>query len=159
MKKKISFILNGEKREANVWPNQILLNFLREEIGIKSPKSGCERGDCGSCTVLINNQSVKSCLVLAVEIDEQSVTTIEGLMKEGELSQLQKSFLKNNSFQCGFCAPGMIISSHELLEEKTNPTTNDIKEAISGNLCRCTGYLPIIDAIKDLSLEDRTSHE
>ena len=144
----ISFTLNGEKRNIGVLPNETLLDVLRYKLGITSPKSGCEHGDCGTCTVKLNGLTVKSCLILAVEIDGQEVTTLEGMMADG-LTPLQQSFIEHNSFQCGFCAPGMIIAAEDLLENNPTPTDEEIKEGLAGNLCRCTGYTPIIGAIKD----------
>jgi carbon-monoxide dehydrogenase small subunit len=150
MKKEINFILNGERISLEVSPNEILLEVLRDTLGLKSPKCGCNKGDCGTCTVMINGKTVRSCLVLAVEIDNQVVVTLEGLMTAG-MTPLQQSFLKNNSFQCGFCAPGVILSATELLAVNPKPEKKEIQEAISGNLCRCTGYSPIIDAITELT--------
>jgi len=144
---KIKLTLNGELRTIDVEPNDILLDVLRDKLGMKSPKCGCERGDCGACSVLLNGKSVRSCLVFAIEVDGQEVVTLEGLSENG-LTTLQKTFLEFNSFQCGFCAPGVIISATELINKNPNPSTEEIKEAISGNLCRCTGYQPIIDAMK-----------
>lgn len=143
---KINFILNNEKRQLYVEPNETLLYVLRDRLGIKSPKCGCERGECGTCTVFLDNKSVKSCLVLAAEIDGHSITTLEGLMKEG-LTPLQNAFINGNSFQCGFCAPGMVMAATELITKNPSPNREEIKEALSGNLCRCTGYTPIIDAV------------
>ena len=148
--KKISFVLNGEKRNIYVEPNDLLLDVLREKLGVKSPKYGCGRGDCGLCTVLINGKSARICLILAIEVDGQEILTVEGLSKD-KLTPLQESFIKHNSFQCGFCAPGMIMTATELLEKNSNPTREEVKEAISGNLCRCTGYTPIIEAILDVN--------
>ncbi len=147
--KKISLKVNNETRFVHVEPNEILLDVLRDKLGIKSPKSGCERGDCGACTILLNGESVKSCLVFAIECDGMDIRTIEGLSEKG-LSELQESFIKHNSFQCGFCAPGVIISAAELLEHNPKPNREEIKEAIAGNLCRCTGYESIIEAVEDL---------
>jgi carbon-monoxide dehydrogenase small subunit len=147
--KKISFILNSEKRDVYVEPNDLLLDVLREKLGIKSPKYGCGRGDCGLCTILLNGKSVRTCLILAIEVDGQEILTVEGLSKD-KLTPLQESFIKHNSFQCGFCAPGMIMTATELLEKNPNPAEEEVKEAISGNLCRCTGYTPIIEAILDV---------
>lgn len=147
MKKHIDFILNGEKRGVDLQSNLTLLEMLREKLGIKSPKCGCDRGDCGSCTVMIDGRTVRSCLVLAAEVDGREVKTLEGLMPGGELTALQKSFLAHNSFQCGFCTPGVILSVSELLEKNPHPDQDEIKEALSGNLCRCTGYIPIIEAV------------
>ncbi len=143
---KISFKLNGEKRFVDVEPSDILLDVLRDKLGIKSPKSGCDRGDCGACTIILNNKSVRSCLIFAVEADGQEILTVEGISKD-KLSPLQESFIDLNSFQCGFCAPGMIMSATNLVNKNPHPELEEIKEALSGNLCRCTGYTPIIDAI------------
>ena len=148
--KKISINLNGETRYVHVEPNDVLLDVLRDKLGIKSPKSGCERGDCGACAVLLNGKSVRSCLVLAIEVDNQEITTIEGLSKNG-LTPLQESFIKHNSFQCGFCAPGVTISATELLMKNPHPNKEEIQEAIAGNLCRCTGYESIIEAIEEVA--------
>jgi carbon-monoxide dehydrogenase small subunit len=150
MNKEINFLLNGENVSLHVAPGEILLEVLREKLGIKSPKCGCNKGDCGTCTVILNNKTVRSCLVLAIEVDNQEVVTIEGLMGNG-LTPLQESFLKNNSFQCGFCAPGIILSATELLGKNSKPEKREIQEAIAGNLCRCSGYSPIIDAIIELT--------
>ncbi len=148
--KKISIKLNGETRYVHVEPNDVLLDVLRDKLGIKSPKSGCERGDCGACAVLLNGKSVRSCLVLAIETDGQEIITVEGLAKNG-LTPLQESFIEHNSFQCGFCAPGMTISATELLMNNPNPTHEEIQEAIAGNLCRCTGYESIIEAVEKVA--------
>ena len=149
MTNEIKFLLNGEKVCIEVAGNEILLEVLRDRIGVKSPKCGCDKGDCGTCTVMINGKTVRSCLVLAAEVDGAEVTTLEGVM-DGDMSPLQKSFLSHNSFQCGFCAPGVILSTTELLNKNPHPNKEQIKEAIAGNLCRCTGYTPIIDAVTDL---------
>lgn len=148
--KKISIKLNGETRYIHVNPNEVLLDVLRDKLGTKSPKSGCERGDCGACAVLLNGKSVRSCLILAIEVDGQEITTVEGL-SQGGLTPLQESFIKHNSFQCGFCAPGITISATELLNKNPHPTRDEIKEAIAGNLCRCTGYTSIIEAIEEVA--------
>lgn len=150
MKKPITFTLNGEKRWIEVEANDILLDVLRDKLGIKSPKCGCDRGDCGACTILLNGKSVRSCIILAIEIDRQEIVTLEDLANN-DLTDLQKKFLEHNSFQCGFCTPGIIISATELLKNNPNPSREEIKEALSGNLCRCTGYEPIINAIEDAS--------
>ncbi|MCD4793615.1 MAG: (2Fe-2S)-binding protein [Bacteroidales bacterium] len=148
--RKITINLNGETRYVYVEPNDVLLDVLRDKLGIKSPKSGCERGDCGTCAVLLNGKSVRSCLILAIEVDGQEITTIEGLSKDG-LTPLQEAFIENNSFQCGFCAPGITISATELLNKNPHPNKEEIKEAIAGNLCRCTGYESIIEAIEKVA--------
>jgi carbon-monoxide dehydrogenase small subunit len=149
MKTEINFRLNDEVVSIEVQPREVLLEVLRDRLGVKSPKCGCDKGDCGACTVLLNGKTVRSCLVLAIEADGQDIVTLEGVMN-GEMTPLQKSLLEHNSFQCGFCAPGVILSATELLNHNPHPNTEEIKEAIGGNLCRCTGYLPIIDAITDL---------
>ena len=136
--KKITLKLNGELRNVYVEPEEILLDVLREKLGTKSPKCGCDRGDCGACAVLLNGRSVRSCLILAIEADGQDIVTVEGISKNG-LSKVQNTMLDNNAFQCGFCAPGMIISTTELLDKNPHPNLEEIKEALSGNLCRCSG--------------------
>jgi len=150
MKQEIKFNLNAEAIVLEVSPNELLLEVLRDKLGVKSPKCGCDKGDCGTCTVMINGKTIRSCLVLAIEVDGREVVTLEGLMGSG-LTPLQKSFIEHNSFQCGFCTPGMILSATELLAKNSKPEKNEIQEALSGNLCRCTGYTPIIDAITDLT--------
>lgn len=151
---KIKFKLNNEFRTVEVQPNEVLLDVLRDKLGVKSPKCGCDRGDCGACAVMINGKSVRSCLVLAVEVDGQEVRTLEGISKP-KLTKLQKAFIEFNSFQCGYCAPGVIISATELLEHNPKPDLEEIKEALSGNLCRCTGYKPIFDAILDVTHKEK----
>lgn len=142
----VNINVNGENWALDVAPPDVLLDVLRERIGIKSPKIGCERGDCGSCTILMDGRTVRSCLVLAIEADGHEITTVEGISYEG-IGELQTSFLEKNSFQCGFCTPGIVLSATELLERNPNPTRHDVQEALAGNLCRCTGYEPIIDAV------------
>jgi carbon-monoxide dehydrogenase small subunit len=148
-RKTIKFKLNGQPMTLEVASFEMLLEVLRNRLGVKSPKLGCGHGDCGTCTVLLDGKSVRSCMVLAIEIDGHEITTLEGIMVDGKLSPLQESFLEHNSFQCGFCSPGMILSATELLENNLNPTEREIKHALSGNLCRCTGYSSIIEAITD----------
>ncbi len=149
MKKTITLKVNGEEWEVDVKPNDILLHVLRTKIGVKSPKVGCERGDCGSCTVLLDGKTTRSCLILAMEAEGHEITTVEGLSKDGP-TPLQQAFVRHNSFQCGFCAPGIVLAATELLEKNPHPAEEDVKEAISGNLCRCTGYEPIIEAVLDV---------
>lgn len=146
---RISLKLNGEAQTLEVESNDLLLDTLREKLGVKSPKIGCERGDCGACTVLLDGKTVRSCLILAVEADGREITTVEGLGKDGPTA-LQKSFLKHNSFQCGYCAPGIVLASHELLKRNPSPGEEEVKEALAGNLCRCTGYEPIVRAVLDV---------
>lgn len=156
MKHSIFLMLNGDRFETEVEPNDSLLDILRNKLGVKSPKVACERGDCGACTVLLNGKTVKSCLVLAVEVDGQEIVTLEGLSKNG-LTPLQKAFADSNAFQCGFCAPGVILSATELLNNNSEPTEEDVKHALSGNLCRCTGYQTIIDTILKVSKEGKAN--
>jgi aerobic-type carbon monoxide dehydrogenase small subunit (CoxS/CutS family) len=150
MKREINFILNGNPVKIDVMPNEKLLDVLRDRLGVKSPKHGCGRGECGACSVLLNGKSIRSCITLAIEVDGQEITTLEGLEKNG-MTDLQKSFLQHNSFQCGFCASGMTITATELLNKNPHPDEEEVREAIAGNLCRCTGYQKIIDAILDVS--------
>ena len=147
----IKFRLNGSDVRMEIESSDVLLDVLRNKLGIKSPKVGCDRGDCGTCTVIMNGKTVRSCLVLAVEAQGAEIMTLEGANSNKVTQKLQKKFHENNSFQCGFCAPGVILSATELLEKNPRPTTHDIKEAIAGNLCRCTGYEPIIKAIEEAS--------
>ena len=146
-KKEISLTINGELRNVIIAANDLLSDTLRYKIGVKSLKEGCGRGDCGTCTILLNGKSVRSCLILAVEVKDQEITTLEGIGNNG-LTILQQSFIENNAFQCGFCAPGITISATELLKRNNNPSTEEIKESLAGNLCRCTGYESIIRAIE-----------
>ncbi len=148
--KKISFTLNGELRYIHVAPNEILLEVLRDRLGVKSPKCGCDSGDCGACTIILNGKTVRSCLIFAIEIDGQDILTLEGISKGG-LTPLQKALNERNAYQCGYCAPGMILSATELIRKNPHPTEHEVKEAIAGNLCRCTGYKPVIDAIKEVT--------
>ena len=144
--KEITLRLNGEVRRVAVAPNETLLDVLRGKLGIKTPKEGCGRGDCGACTVLLDGRAVRSCLVLAIEVDGQAVTTLEGVGQK-KPTALQQAFIKNNVFQCGFCAPGVVLSASALLAEKPQPTELEVREALAGNLCRCTGYEPIVKTV------------
>lgn len=142
----VTLTVNGEPFRISVSAADTLLETLRDSVGVRSPKIGCERGDCGSCTVLLDGHSVRSCLVLTVEVEGQQVTTVEGIEHEG-LIGLQQALIEMNSFQCGFCAPGIVLSAVELLNVTTSPSRREVQTAIGGNLCRCTGYEPIIDAV------------
>ncbi len=147
----IEFTLNGSPIKLKVKPNETLLDVLRYRLKLTGSKRGCNRGECGACTVLMNGKPVNSCLILASKASGKDVLTIEGLTRPGMLHPLQEAFVNNNAVQCGFCTPGMIMSAKALLDENPNPTREDIQEAISGNLCRCTGYLPIMEAILEAS--------
>jgi carbon-monoxide dehydrogenase small subunit len=133
--------------EEEIVPNETLLDFLRDRLKIKSVKKGCDLGECGTCTVLLNGKPVRSCLILAVQVEGTEITTLEGLAKHGELGLIQEAFLEKYGFQCGFCTPGMILATKALLDENPDPGVDDIKEALEGNLCRCTGYEQIIESV------------
>ena len=145
---KISFILNNEKHTQEVREDMRLLDFLRDEMGLTGTKEGCGEGECGACTVIIDGKAVNSCLVLVPEIDGSEVVTVEGLSRSGELDPIQQTFIDEGAVQCGFCTPGMIMSAKALLDRNSAPSDEDIMEAIEGNLCRCTGYYKIIQAIR-----------
>ena len=146
---KISVTINGRKFELEIEPNLTLLDLLREELGLTGTKCGCEVGECGACTVLFNGKAVNSCLVLAPQIDGQEIVTVEGLASENGLHPLQESFLDHDAVHCGFCTPGMLMSAKDLIDHKHEPSEQEVRVAISGNLCRCTGYQQIVDAIRD----------
>jgi len=148
MKKRIEVTVNGEKYELAIEAHKLLSEFLREGLGLTGTKEACGRGECGACTVLLDGKAVNSCLILAVDADRKAITTIEGLAKERDLDPLQESFIKEGAIQCGFCTPGMIISAKALLNENPNPDISEIKKALAGNICRCTGYKKIIEAVR-----------
>lgn len=152
MKKLISLRVNGESYEIAVAPQRTLLEVLREDLNLTGTKEACDTGACGACTVLLDGKPVLSCLTLAVEVRGREVVTIEGLQQNGELDPLQKAFIDHGAIQCGYCTPGMILSAKALLRRNPNPTIDEAKQAISGNLCRCTGYRKIVEAI--LSVKD-----
>jgi len=147
LKRVIDLRINGEVREVVVEPRTTLLHVLREELGLTGTKEGCSAGDCGACTVLMDGKPVSSCLVLAVEAEGKEITTIEGLGQNGRIHPLQQAFLDRHAVQCGFCTPGMILTSKALLDRNPLPTEGEVREAISGNLCRCTGYVKIVEAV------------
>lgn len=147
MKQAIRLHINGEEREVLTESHRTLLEVLREDLGLTGTKKGCDLGACGACTVLIDGKPALSCLTLAVAVQRKEITTIEGLARNGELHPLQKSFVEKGAVQCGFCTPGMILTAKAFLEEHPKPTQAEVKKAISGNLCRCTGYVKIVDAI------------
>lgn len=145
--RKLRVTVNGRKVNAAVSPSETLSEFLRTRLGLVGTKEGCDTGDCGACTVILNGKAVNSCLVLAVETQGGNVTTIEGLSSDGELHPLQQAFIDNGTVQCGFCTPGMIMGAKALLDENPNPSQEDIRLGLAGNLCRCTGYVSIIKAV------------
>jgi len=152
MKQTLSFTLNGELTEVDVEPHLTLLQVLRDKLELTGTKEGCGMGECGACTVLIDGKTVNSCLYPALEAEGKNVTTIEGLTDaQGNLHAIQKAFVEYGAIQCGFCTPGMVLSAKALLDEKAKPTEEEIRHGIAGNLCRCTGYLQIIQAIKAAS--------
>jgi aerobic carbon-monoxide dehydrogenase small subunit len=151
MKKKISINVNGVQRSAEVEPRLLLVHFLRENSGLTGTHVGCETSLCGACTVLMDGRAVKSCTVLAVQADGRNVTTVEGLAAGDQLHPLQNGFWEEHGLQCGFCTPGMIMCSHDLLDRQPNPSDSDIREALNGNLCRCTGYQNIVAAVRNAS--------
>ena len=150
-KAKITLKVNGEVHAVEVEPRRLLVHVLRD-LGYTSVHVGCDTSNCGACTVIMNGRSVKSCTVLAVEAEGADILTVEGLSKDGKLHPIQEAFWDNHGLQCGYCTPGMIMEAYWLLKENPNPSEEDIREGISGNLCRCTGYQNIVKAIKDASL-------
>lgn len=159
MPRKIRFRLNGKLVEVEVEPNELLLNVLREKLGLTGTKYACGIGECGACTVLVDGEPVLSCLTLAVDVDGRDVVTIEGLAEDGELHILQKAFLEHGAIQCGYCIPGFLLTAKKLLEENPNPSEEEIREYVRGNLCRCTGYVNIVKAIKMAVEELRSSRD
>jgi len=149
MKMIIQLHVNGELVEAAVDPNRTLLQFLRDDLGLTGTKHGCGLGDCGACTVILDGKPVNSCLVLAVQARGREVLTIEGLAENGKLHPIQRAFVEKGAIQCGFCTPGMILSAKALLDENPSPTELEIRTALSGNLCRCTGYQKIVEAVQE----------
>ena len=145
---KISVRINGEPREADVWGGDSLLTALRDGFGLPGSKNACEQGECGSCSVLLDGELVCSCLVLAAQADGHEVTTVEGLAVGGELHRVQRAFVEAGAVQCGFCTPGLVVATVDLLERAPSPSDDEIREALSGNLCRCTGYAKIFDAVR-----------
>jgi aerobic-type carbon monoxide dehydrogenase small subunit (CoxS/CutS family) len=148
---KITVTVNGQAYERDVPGHRTLLHFLRQDLGLTGSKEGCGAGECGACTVLLDGHAVNACLVLAPEVDGRRVETVEGQAIDGKLSTIQDAFNRNHAVQCGFCTSGMVMSVQDLLVRQPKPTDDDIKEAIEGNFCRCTGYLQIIEAVRDAS--------
>lgn len=154
----ISLDVNGERIEADVPPRLNLLDFLREHLKLTGTHVGCEHGVCGACTVRFNGEIVRSCLMLAVQTQNGSVETIEGLSDSGEIADLQTAFRERNALQCGFCTPGMLMAAQDLLKQSSQPDREQIREHLSGNYCRCTGYQSIVDAI-EITARARTGHQ
>jgi carbon-monoxide dehydrogenase small subunit len=145
---KVSLRVNGEARETEVWPGESLLYALRERLGLPGSKNACEQGECGSCSVLMDGTLVCACLVLAAQADGHDVVTVEGLAEDGRLHRVQEAFVEAGAVQCGFCTPGLVVATADLLAHTPAPSEYEIREALSGNLCRCTGYAKIFDAVR-----------
>lgn len=144
-------IVNGKSITREVDDDRTLLRFLREDLGLTGTKEGCGEGDCGACTVMVSGKSVNSCLYPALLAEGKEITTIEGIEKDGELSEIQQAFIRHGAIQCGFCSPGMIVSAEALLLRNPEPTEQEIRRGLSGNLCRCTGYQQMVDAIQEVA--------
>jgi len=157
MKQTIRVTVNGRVYQEDVEPRILLTHFLRENIGLTGTHIGCVVGECGACSVLLDSKVVKSCLHFAVQADGHEITTIEGLAKDGELNPVQEAFVKNYAFQCGYCTPGMVMTSYALLQTNPNPTEAEIRKALAGNLCMCTGYVQIVDAVKEAAKQQSTA--
>ena len=145
---RIDLIVNGERREADVWEGESLLYALRERLGLPGSKNACEQGECGSCSVLLDGTLVCACLVLAAQADGHELVTVEGLAEDGALHRAQRAFVEAGAVQCGFCTPGLVVATADLLERSPDPSEDEIREALSGNLCPCTGYAKIFDAVR-----------
>jgi len=145
---KITLRINGEQHEADVWEGESLLFALRERLGLPGSKNACEQGECGSCSVLLDGELVCSCLVLAAQAEGHDVVTVEGLARDEQLHPVQEAFAETGAVQCGFCTPGFVVAAADLLEHNAAPSDDEIREALSGNLCRCTGYAKIFDAVR-----------
>jgi carbon-monoxide dehydrogenase small subunit len=151
----ISLTINGETEQVVVPSNLTLMQMLRDKLALTGTKNGCNAGECGACTVLLNGEPVNSCMVLAVECDGMQVITVEGLVKDGVLDPVQQTIMEHGGVQCGFCTPGILISARALIDRNANPSDDDIREALVGNLCRCTGYLRIMDAVQEAASRQR----
>ena len=145
---RVELTVNGERKETEVWEGESLLFALRERLGLPGSMNACEQGECGSCSVLLDGTMVCACLVLAAQADGHDVVTVEGLAQDGQLHRVQEAFAETGAVQCGFCTPGLIVATADLLERKPDPSEDEIREALSGNLCRCTGYAKIFDAVR-----------
>ena len=145
---RVELLINGEQREMDVWEGESLLYALRERLGLPGSKNACEQGECGSCSVLLDRTLVCACLVLAAQADGREVVTVEGLAANGRLHPVQEAFVETGAVQCGFCTPGLVVAAADLLDRNGDPSDDEIREALSGNLCRCTGYAKIFDAVR-----------
>ncbi len=154
MKKELELRVNGEDYRISVEPRRTLLEVIRNDLGLTGTKLGCGGGECGACTVILDGKAVKSCLMLALDARGKEVWTIEGLSRIGDLDPLQKAFVERGAIQCGFCTPGMIMASKALLDENPHPSEQEVKDALAGNLCRCTGYVKILEAVLSVAKPD-----
>jgi aerobic carbon-monoxide dehydrogenase small subunit len=145
---RITLTVNGERREADLWGGESLLTMLRDTLELPGSKNACEQGECGSCSVVLDDELVCACLVLAAQADGHEVVTVEGLAGDGELHPVQRAFVDAGAVQCGFCTPGLVVAVVDLLDRSPNPSDDEIREALSGNVCRCTGYVKIFDAVR-----------
>jgi len=157
MKREITITVNGQQHQSEVEPRMLLVHYLRETLDLTGTHIGCDTSQCGACTVLLDGQSVKACTVLAVQADGSEVTTIEGLAPEGSLHPIQEGFWEKHGLQCGFCTPGMIMASYNLLKNNPNPTEAEIRKGLEGNICRCTGYQNIVRAVQSAAEQMRTA--
>ena len=156
----IEITVNGTLYRREVEPRTTLVDFIRDELGLTGTHVGCEHGVCGACSILLNDEPIRSCCIFAVQADGMTVTTVEGLAPgRGQLSKIQDSFCEKHAMQCGYCTPGMLIACHDLIRHEPHPTEAQVREAISGNLCRCTGYQQIVDAVMHATSAEDTSHE
>ena len=157
--RQISLTVNGVQHDAKVEPRQLLVYFLREQLALTGTNVGCDTSTCGSCTILVNGKSAKSCTLLAVQADGAEITTIEGLANDGEMHPLQKAFHENHALQCGYCTPGMIMATKGLLNSNPHPTEEEVRDYLSGNICRCGTYSEVLAAVKSLSKESDTKQQ
>lgn len=158
MKQTIRVTINGRSYEEDVEPRLLLAHFLREKIGLTGTHVGCVIGECGACSVLLNGKVVKSCLHFAVQADDSDIITVEGLSKDGTLDPVQEAFVESYALQCGYCTPGMIMASYALLQDNADPSEDEIRKALAGNLCMCTGYVQIVEAVKKAAAKQKASN-
>ena len=154
---KVAFEVNGKALEVDVEPRLSLADFLRDVLGLTGTHLGCEHGVCGACTVIVDGEAVRSCLTLAVQVAGENIVTVEGLSRDDDLTPLQAAFRKHHALQCGFCTPGMVTTAHALLSEEPNADADRVREVLSGNICRCTGYVPIVEAVLEARAAYRTA--